>query len=65
MNKKTCFEILGYDFMIDEKCKAWLIEVNTNPCIEESSNLLKNYLPRMIDDAFKLSIDVVFPPPIK
>ncbi len=65
MNKKMCFEIFGYDFMIDEKSKAWLIEVNTNPCIKESSNLLKSYLPRMIDDAFKLSLDEVFPPPFK
>jgi D-alanine-D-alanine ligase-like ATP-grasp enzyme len=61
MNKRLCFEIFGYDFMIDENMKAWLIEVNTNPCIEESSQILKQYLPRMIDDAFKLSIDVVFP----
>ena len=27
------FEIFGLDFMIDEKFKAWLIEVNTNPDI--------------------------------
>ena len=35
--RKFCFEIYGYDFMIDEKLKPWLIEVNTNPCIEETS----------------------------
>lgn len=34
---KSCFELFGYDFMIDENKKVWLIEVNTNPCIEESS----------------------------
>jgi tubulin--tyrosine ligase len=38
-----------------------LIEVNTNPCIEESSNLLKTLLPRMLEDMFKLTVDVVFP----
>jgi hypothetical protein len=42
---------------------VWLIEVNTNPCIEESSGVLKMLLPRMIDDALKLSIDVLFPNP--
>lgn len=36
-NKKYQFEIFGYDFMIDETMKPWLIEVNTNPCIEETS----------------------------
>ena len=49
--------------MIDESLKPWLIEVNTNPCIEETSQLLKMLLPRMIDDAFKLTLDILFPPP--
>lgn len=60
--RKYCFEIFGYDFMIDKDEKPWLIEVNTNPCLEESSALLKQLIPRMLDDAFKLTIDVVYPP---
>jgi D-alanine-D-alanine ligase-like ATP-grasp enzyme len=40
-NRKFCFEIFGYDFIIDEDLQLWLIEVNTNPCLEESSPLLK------------------------
>ena len=60
-SRKFCFEIFGYDFIIDENLKPWLIEVNTNPCLEESSTLLKFYIPRMIDDALKLTIDVIFP----
>ena len=43
-----CFEIFGYDFMIDSDLKVWLIEVNTNPCLEESSPILEELLPRMI-----------------
>jgi len=62
-SKKHCFEIYGYDFMIDELLRPWLIEVNTNPCLEETSAILKEFLPRMIDDAFKLTIDVLYPPP--
>ena len=34
--------------------------MNTNPCLEESSLLLENLLPRMIDDTFKLTIDEIF-----
>ena len=46
--KKHCFEIYGYDFMIDADFNVWLIEINTNPCLEESSQLLKALIPRML-----------------
>ena len=38
--KSSSFEILGYDFMIDEDLNVWLIEVNTNPCLELASPYL-------------------------
>lgn len=64
------YELYGYDFMIDNASNIWLIEINTNPCLEESSPLLQKLIPRMlsilqsheIDDAFKLTIDKMFPP---
>ena len=58
--RKYCFEIFGFDFLIDEEFSIWLIEVNTNPCIELSSPILKQLVPRMLDDAFKLTIDTLF-----
>lgn len=61
-NRKNTFEIMGYDFMVDCNSKPWLIEINTNPCIEETSKLLRTLLPRMLDDAFKLTLDVHYPP---
>ena len=57
---KHCFEIFGYDFILDQDFNTWLIEVNTNPCIEEASPLLAMLIPRMPDDAFKLTLDVIF-----
>jgi len=61
--RPNCFELFGFDFMLDSDLKCWMIEVNTNPCLEESSPLLSCLLPRMIDDLFKLTLDKVFPPP--
>ena len=59
-----CMEIFGYDFMIDSNFKPWLIEVNTNPCLELSSNYLSTLIPAMLENAFKVVIDPLFPPPV-
>lgn len=59
--RKHCFELFGPDFILDKDYNVFLIEANTNPCLEESSVLLKILLPRMVDDMFKLTIDKVFP----
>jgi Tubulin-tyrosine ligase family len=59
---RGCFELFGYDFLIDANMKAWLIEVNTNPCLEEPSKILTMYIHRMINDALKLTVDQAFPP---
>lgn len=45
---RFCMEIFGLDFFLDEQFNVWLIEVNMNPCIEESSPLLGRIIPRMI-----------------
>jgi D-alanine-D-alanine ligase-like ATP-grasp enzyme len=46
--------------MVDAQFKVWLIEVNTNPAIEDCSLVLKAMIPRMLDDGFKLSFDKIF-----
>lgn len=43
--------------MVDKDYKVWLIEVNTNPAIEECSSVLKLLVPRMLDDMFQLTVD--------
>jgi tubulin---tyrosine ligase len=59
---KGFFELFGYDFILDGEYNPWLIEVNTNPCLEESSKLLEKYVPRMVNDMLKLTVDLAFPP---
>lgn len=60
MNRKYCFQMFGYDFMIDKDGYPWLIEVNTNPCLDTTSKLLEKLLPRAVNDAFKLTLDPLF-----
>ena len=62
-NKRiNTFELLGYDFMIDANFKIYLIEVNTNPCLEVSSPLLRKIISSMIDNTLSIAVDPVFPP---
>jgi hypothetical protein len=60
--QKYTFELFGYDFIIDNDFNTVLIEVNTNPCIEESNKLLKTLIPRMLDDMFTIVMDPLFTP---
>ena len=57
------FEVFGLDFMIDDEFKLYLIEVNTNPCLELSSPLLARLIPNMLENAFKITVDPLLPPP--
>ena len=59
---KGSFELFGYDFLVDADLRAWMIEVNTNPCLEEPSKILTAYIHRMVNDALKLTVDLAFPP---
>ena len=60
-NRNFCFEIFGYDFMLDSQFNVYLIEINMNPGIEISSPWINVIIPRMIDDALRLTIDSIFP----
>ena len=63
INKKDrqhCYLLLGYDFMIDINFKVWLIEINKNPGLVESSPVINSLVPRLLDDCFKLTLDRIF-----
>ena len=59
-NPVLCFEIFGYDFIIDNDFKPWILEINNNPGLCISSPVIQKLVPRMLDDAFRLTIDKVF-----
>ena len=59
--KVLSFQIFGYDFIIDKDYNPWILEINDNPGLEISSELISHLIPRMVDDALRLTIDKVFP----
>ena len=60
LNRNYTFEIYGFDFMLDIDFNPFLIEINLNPGLEESSPLIKMLVPRMLDDALRLTVDKEF-----
>jgi hypothetical protein len=59
------FEVFGMDFMIDANLDVWLIEINSNPCLELSCPLLASLIPKMVENALELTLDAMFPPPVR
>jgi hypothetical protein len=57
------FELFGMDFMIDSDFVPWLIEINTNPCLELTNALQTRIIPQVVDEALRLTLDVIYPPP--
>ncbi|CAI2371443.1 unnamed protein product [Moneuplotes crassus] len=61
--KQASFEIFGYDFMLDEDFNLSLIEVNTNPCLDQPCPLLARMIPHMLQNALWIGVDPLFPFP--
>lgn len=51
---QTCFEIFGFDIMIDRDLTPWLLEVNTAPSFSSSSPLDKRIKTNLVANALTL-----------
>ena len=60
--RKNVFELLGYDFLIDEDFRVWLIEVNTNPYFGVPNAYIAGVLPKMMDDLLDIVLDPIYKP---
>ena len=58
--RRHSFEFFGFDFMIDEDFRVWLIEVNTNPLLAIHNKRMSDLLPNMLADLLKINLDPVF-----
>jgi len=57
-NDRHCFEVYGYDIIIDNNLKPWLIEINTSPSMHSTTTNDRMLKSRLIDNV----LDVVVPP---
>ena len=62
-HKEYSFEVFGLDFMLDDKLNPFLIEANSNPCLEVDGNVLGRVIPRMVENVLRVAVDPIFPPP--
>ncbi len=53
-NRNSCFELYGFDVIIDENLKPWLLEVNVFPSLSSSSPFDKIVKSQLMCDVFTL-----------
>lgn len=53
-NNRQCFQILGYDIMLDKKLKPWLLEINETPSFNDDTEVDRTVKGGMIEDTFRL-----------
>ena len=53
-NKSCCFEIYGFDVIIDSKLRPWILEVNVSPSLSSSSALDKQIKTMLLSDSLYL-----------
>lgn len=53
-SKTSCFEVYGFDVLIDANFKPWLLEVNVSPSLSSSSPMDKYIKTLLLSDSFYL-----------
>ena len=53
-HRNVCFEVYGFDILLDSKLKAWLLEVNISPSLSSSSPLDKKIKTVLLCDTLNL-----------
>jgi len=56
--KFGCFELYGFDFMLDDQLNPHLLEINCNPALFTDTEVQKAILPNLVEDVCDLVIGV-------
>ena len=54
--RQNVFQLIGFDFLIDEDLRVWLIEVNDHPYLGIPNEFIKELLDRMVRDLLEIAL---------
>jgi hypothetical protein len=54
MHRQNCFEVFGFDILLDSDLKPWLIEVNLSPSLSSDSPLDHTIKQTLLVDTFNM-----------
>lgn len=56
MHRQNCFEVFGFDILLDSDLKPWLLEVNLSPSLSTDSPLDHAIKAQLLTDTFNMTM---------